>query len=545
MKEKRFMESKTKKFLRDNFMGLSLALIGLLCLALTGVSYINHEGYPRFTSAAGAGVGNGAGLSGPDIDTLERLDRAYEQIATAVTPAVVNISTTQVIKVQQSPFMMDPFFRQFFGNMPGFSVPREQREHALGSGVIVSPDGYILTNNHVIALREGEGGHNQLASDIDVMLSNKRTFKAKVIGADPQTDIAVIKIDAKDLPTAPIGNSSDLRVGDTVMAFGNPFTLNFTVTRGTVSALGRSDMGIEGRNSFEDFIQTDAAINPGNSGGPLVNVRGQVIGINTAILSNNSGMGGEGGFMGVGFAIPSNMAEHVMNDLIKTGKVTRGYLGATIQSLSPAMAKSFGLSDTSGALVQDVQKGGPADKAGLRNGDVVRTFNGQTVDSSQALTTMTTNTNPGTEVTLSIIRDGKPMDVHVTLGERPADLPVQANLGGGGGFGGQGATPSQGTLRGIQVQPLTPEIRQQFGLSADVHGVVITQVDPNSPAAQAQLQAGMVIESINRHPVNSVGDFNRLAGEAKGDTLLRVNMQGQSAFIVISPNGDNGDDGGQ
>ena len=523
------MESKTKRFMRDNFLGLSLALIGLLCLALTGISYVNHEGYPQFTSAAG--VGNGAGLSGADIDTLERLDRAYEQIATSVTPAVVNISTTQVIKVQQSPFMMDPFFRQFFGNMPGFNIPQEQREHALGSGVIVSPDGYILTNNHVI----------KNATDIKVMLSDHHTYKGKVVGADPATDIAVVKIEAKNLPTAPIGNSNNLHVGDTVMAFGNPFALNFTVTRGTVSALGRSDMGIEGRNSFENFIQTDAAINPGNSGGPLVNVRGQVIGINTAILSNSSGMGGEGGFMGVGFAIPSNMAQHVMNDLIKTGKVSRGYLGVSLGVLTDQLAKQFDIPDTAGAFVQDVQKGGPADKAGIKAGDVIRTFNGQAVESRGALTTMTTNSNPGTEVTLGIIRDGKKMDVKVTLAERPANLAVEAPLGGG--FGGQGEAPSQGTLRGLQVQPLTPEIRQQFGLPADVHGVVITQVDPNSPAGQAQLQPGMVIESINRHPVNSVGDFNRLASEAKGDTLLRINQQGQSAFIVISPNGD--DDDGQ
>jgi serine protease Do len=530
MEERGFMESKTKRFLRDNFLGVSLALIGLLCLALTGISYVNHAGFPQFTSAAG--VGKGAGLSSPDIDVLERLNRAYEQIATAVTPAVVNISTTQVVKVQQSPFMMDPFFRQFFGNMPGFNVPQEQREHALGSGVIVSPEGYILTNNHVI----------QHASDIQVLLSNKRTFKAKVVGADPATDIAVIKIDAKDLPTAPIGNSSELKVGDTVMAFGNPFALNFTVTRGTVSALGRTDMGIEGRNGFENFIQTDAAINPGNSGGPLVNVRGQVIGINTAILSNNSGMGGEGGFMGVGFAIPSNMAQHVMNDLIKTGKVTRGYLGVILGPLDDKLARQFNVPDTAGALVQQVEKGGPGEKAGIKAGDVIRTFNGQTVESQGAATAMTTNSNPGTEVTLGIIRDGKPMDIHVTLGERPANLPVRATLGSGG-FGGQGAAPSQGTLRGIEVQALTPDIRQQFGVPTETHGVVIAQVEPNSPAAQAQLQPGMVIESINRHPVNSVADFNRLAGEAKGDTLLRINLQGQSQFVVISPNSDNGDNG--
>jgi serine protease Do len=301
-------------------------------------------------------------------------------------------------------------------------------------------------------------------------------------------------------------------------------------------------MGIEGRNSFENFIQTDAAINPGNSGGPLVNVRGQVIGINTAILSNNSGMGGEGGFMGVGFAIPSNMAQHVMNDLIKTGKVTRGYLGLLLGNLDDKLARQFNLPDNAGALVNQVEKGGPADKAGLKAGDVIRTFNGQTVDSQGALTAMTTNASPGTEVTLGIIRDGKPTDIHVTLGERPANLPVVATPGSGG-FSGQGAGPSQGALRGIEVQSLTPEIRQQFGLPEDVHGVVISQVDPNSPAGQQGLQAGLVIESINRHPVNSVGDFNRLASEAKGDTLLRINNQGQSQFVVISPNSDSGDDG--
>jgi len=515
------MESNSKGFLRDNFLGVSLTLVGVLCLALSTMMYFNHNSFPQRTSAAG--VGGGAGLNGPDIDTLERLNRAYEQIAQSVTPTVVNISTTSVVKVQGSPLGMDPFFRQFFGNIPGMNVPREQREHALGSGVIVSPDGYIVTNNHVIAN----------ATDIKVMLTDKRVLSGKVVGADPQTDVAVVKIDAKDLPTAPIGDSAGLHVGDTVMAFGNPFGLNFTVTRGTVSALGRSDMRIE-RNGFENFIQTDAAINPGNSGGPLVNVRGQVIGLNTAILSNNSGMGGEGGFMGVGFAIPSNMVQHVMNDLIKTGKVTRGYLGVTIGSLDDKMAKQFGVPDTSGALVQDVEKDGPADKAGLKAGDVVRTFNGQTVDSPGGLTALTTNTNPGTAVTLGIIRNGKKMDIHLTLGDRPAGLPVNAGLG---------QAPSEGTLRGIQVQALTPPIRQQFGLGPDVHGVVISQIDPNSPAAQTGLQPGMVIEGINRQPVNSVADFNKLAADAKGDTLLRINQQGSSVFVVVSP-GSGGDDGG-
>jgi serine protease Do len=419
---------------------------------------------------------------------------------------------------------MDPFFRQFFGNVPGLNVPREQREHALGTGVVVSPDGYIVTNNHVV----------KGATDIKVLLTDKRTFTGKLVGADPQSDIAVIKIDARELPTAPIGDSSAMKVGDTVMAFGNPFGLNFTVTRGTVSALGRTNMGIE-QGGFENFIQTDAAINPGNSGGPLVNVRGQVIGINTAILSNNSGMGGEGGFMGVGFAIPSQVVQHVMNDLIKSGKVTRGYLGVTIRSLDDKMAHQFGLSDSSGALVNDVEKGGPADKAGLKAGDVIRTLNGQTVDSSGSLTNMVTNFSPGTTVNLGVMRDGKMIDVRVALTERPNGLPVEA---------GVGQAPSAGTLRGITVQSLTPQIRQQFGLGPDVHGVVISQVEPSSPGAQTGLQPGMVIESVNRQPVNSVGDFDKLAASAKGDTLLRVNANGQSQFVVISPGGgDEGDDG--
>jgi len=529
------MQHETRNFWRDNFLGVSLALIGLLCLALSGTLYFGHHGYPQITAAAG----NGAGLAGPDIDTLERLNKAYEQIARTVTPAVVNIATTQVVKTQGSPFPgMDPFFRQFFGNMPGFNVPREQREHALGSGVIISPDGYIVTNNHVV----------QHASDIKVMLDNNKTYKGKLVGADPQTDVAVIKIEASNLPTAPIGDSSQLEVGDTVMAFGNPFGLNFTVTRGTVSALGRGQgdrLQIEqGPLAIQNFIQTDAAINPGNSGGPLVNVRGQVVGINTAILSNNSSMGGEGGFMGIGFAIPSNMVEHVMDDIIKTGKVTRGYLGVNIQDLTDQMAREFNApANTRGAFIQNVEKGGPGEKAGLKAGDIVVSFNGKPVDSGGGLTILTTSSNPGTTVTLGILRDGKQQDVRVTLGTRPSGL--SANNGPGqeqGGEGGPGeATPSSGTLRGLSVQSLTSDIRQQLNIPGDVQGVVISQVDPNSPAAANGLQQGVVIEGINRHPVQSVADFNRYAAEAKGDTLLRVFAEGNSAFIVISPSGDGGD----
>jgi len=508
------MRANTEKFLRENLLGLSLTFIGVVCLILAGVLYEGHRVFPQFTLA------EGAGLNGQEIDTLEQQNKAYERIAQSVTPAIVAIQSTQVIKVQQSPFMMDPFFRQFFGNMmPQFNIPREQREHALGSGVIVSADGYIVTNNHVVSK----------ATEIEVILSDLRHFKGKVVGADPQTDIAVVKINASNLPVVPFGDAGQLKVGDTVMAFGNPFGQYFTVTRGSVSALGRS---LSDPDKFEDFIQTDAAINPGNSGGALVNVRGQVIGINTAIIPGGGGPGGEGSFIGIGFAIPSNTAKHVMEDLIKTGKVSRGYLGVTIRSLDEGLAKQFKVPDLSGALVQDVSRGGPADKAAIKIGDVIRKVNGKTVEDSGQLTAMVTDLSPGADVRLDILRDGQPMTIHLTLAERPANLSTAV---------GVGKAPSEGALRGITVQILTPDLRDRLGLSSDVRGVVITEVDPDSPAAQAQLQPGDVIESINRHSVNSVADFNRLAAEAKGQTLLRINRQGNGAFVVIGP-GDNGGD---
>ncbi|MFB3921235.1 MAG: Do family serine endopeptidase [Terriglobia bacterium] len=503
------MHGRSKEFLRENFLGLSLTLIGLLLLALAGVLYLNFARFSRFALA------DGQGLDGPDINLLEQQNRAYERIAKEVTPAIVTIQSTQVIKVQQSPLFSDPLFRQFFGDMFGQpGIPREQREHALGSGVIVSPTGYILTNNHVI----------RHATTIDVQLNDKRSFKAKVVGGDPPSDIAVLKIDATGLPTAPLGDSDTLRVGDIVMAFGNPFGLSFTVTRGAVSALGRT--GIE-PGGLQSFIQTDTAINPGNSGGALVNVRGQVVAINTAILSGSSGPGGEGGNIGIGFAIPINMAKHVMEDLIKTGKVTRGYLGAQISDVSAALAKQFKVPDTNGALVQNITPDGPADKAGMKNGDVVRKFNGEVVAGANDLTTRVVNVSPGSTVTLDILRDGNPTEVKVTLGQRPEGVSARG--------GGEGGAPSEGALRGIEAQNLTPSIRDQLGLPPSVRGVVISNLDSDSPAAQQGLQPGDVIESINRQPVRSVDDFNRLAAQATGDTLLRVNRQGSSAFVVISP----------
>ncbi|MGD0695938.1 MAG: DegQ family serine endoprotease [Terriglobia bacterium] len=515
------MHPSTKKLLRENLLGLSMTLVGALCLALSIMLYSNHHIFPGQALAGNPNfsVPSGQGLDGPDIATLEQQNKAYERIAQAVTPAVVSIQSTQVIKVQQSPFA-DPFFRQFFGNMFP-QVPREQREHALGSGVIVSPDGYIVTNNHVI----------KNARDIQVTLSDKRTFKGKVVGQDPQTDVAVVKIDGSGFATAPLGDSSALHVGDIVMAFGNPFGFDFTVTRGAVSALGRHapEAGM-----VASYIQTDASINPGNSGGPLVNVHGQVVGLNTWIVPGQ-GPGGEGASIGIGFAVPSNTVRHVMDDLVKTGKVTRGFLGVGVNVLTDDLAKQLSVPDTAGALVEDVTPGSPADKAGLKPGDVIRKLDGQTIQDSTQLTATVTNMAPGTSVTLDTLRDGKPQSVRVTLGERPADLSASA--------GGQGKAPSEGALRGIEVQALTNSIREQLGLPSNVRGVVISQLDPNSPAAQAGLQEGDVIQSINRQPVTSVADFNRLSSQAKGQVLLYVNRQGTGSFIVISPEG--GDEGSQ
>jgi serine protease Do len=505
------MNPSTKRFLHENALGISLTLIGLLLAATVTVAYLSHGSYPRFALA------QGKSLSGPDINALRTLNKAYEQIAQAMTPAIVWIQSTQVVKVQMSPFFSDPFFRQFFGNQ--FQIPREQREHALGSGVLITPDGYILTNNHVI----------RHATQIKVMLSDTRTFTGKVVGADPQTDVAVVKIEGKNLPTASLGDSSSLHVGDIVMAFGNPFGLNFTVTRGAVSALNRTQGGIE---NIQNFIQTDAPINPGNSGGALVNVDGQVVGINTAILSGEGGPGGEGGSIGIGFAIPINMAKHVMEDLIRTGKVSRGYLGAEIRSLDEGMAHAFHVPDTSGALVEDVTAVGPAAKAGLKDGDVVRKYNGAAILDSGQLIALVTETNPWTVVTLDILRDGKPLTLKVTLGERPSNLGVLASLG---------QAPAQGTLRGISVQNLAPDLRQQLGLPANTRGVVISNLDPMSPAAQSGLRQGDVLESIDRQSVRSAADFERLAAQAKGDTLLRINRQGNGVYIVVSPGSAGGD----
>ena len=436
----------------------------------------------------------------------------FAPVISKVVPAVVNIASTKVIKNPQanSPFFLDPFFRQFFGNQygPEYQIPKEQREKSLGSGVIVSPDGYVLTNNHVV----------ESASEIEVSLSDKREFKAKVVGTDPRTDIAVLKLDATNLPTVVLGDSSKAQVGNFVLAIGDPFGLSQTVTAGIISAKGRGNLGIE---DYEDFIQTDASINPGNSGGALINTNGELIGINTAILTGDGSRGNEG----VGFAIPINMAQSVMSQILKNGRVIRGYLGAWIQPVTPEMAKAFGLSKTQGALLGDVSADGPAGKSGLQRGDVVLEMNGQPIMETKDFRLKIAMMPPGTTVHLKVIRNGEIGNYDVTLGELPSnDEKTGEEVGG----------PST-ALEGLHVETLTPDIANSIGIPAGTKGVVVDAVDPGSAAAEAGLQRGDVIQEVNRQPITNVSDFSRLTQSSGNESiLLLVNRGGNTMFVVIS-----------
>src|SRR5271168_1615774 len=401
--------------------------------------------------------------------SLGNFANGFSAVIKPALPAVVNIRTSKMVKAQanqSSPMFNDPMFRQFFGDQFGGGKPHAEREQALGSGVIVTPDGTILTNNHVI-----DG-----ASDIKVQLSDKREFKAKLVGADPKTDIAVLKIEASGLPTLPLGDSSQLNVGDLIFAIGDPFGIGETATMGIVSATGRGQLGIE---DYENFIQTDAAINPGNSGGAMIDNHGNLVGVNTAILSH-----GSGGNEGVGFAIPMSMAKPVMDQILAHGKVVRGYLGVHIQDLSPEIAKAFNYNMSGGALIGDVSPNTPASKAGLQKGDVIVKLNGQAESDSNDLRNTISQMAPGTSVKLDIWRDGKTQPFTVTLGELPKDKETAESSD----------ENSSGEIQGIDVQDLTPEISQQLNLPSGTHGVVVTSVDPASGAAAAGINRGDLIQ---------------------------------------------------
>jgi serine protease Do len=440
---------------------------------------------------------------------------SFSPVVKRSMPAVVNISSSKVVRNQQSPDMFDdPFFRQFFGGrVPQQRQQRSQRETSLGSGVVVSPDGYIITNNHVV-----EG-----ATDVKVAFFDKREFPAKVVGADKYTDVAVLKIDRTGLTSIPFADSSHAQVGDVVLAIGNPFGLGQTVTMGIISAKGRSLGGAIER--YEDFIQTDAAINRGNSGGALIDTRGELVGINTAILSGSSG-----GNEGVGFAIPANLARSMMDQILKHGKVTRGYMGILPQELTPDMAKAFNMPNGRGVAVAQVESDSPAAKAGLKVGDVITAINGNVVEDVNEFRLEVAAFAPGTTVHLKINRSGQTLDLPVTLSEY--------NMEAAQNSGGQPVVPEggeKGALQGVSVQAITSDVRQELQLPGNASGVVITDVDPSSRAAQAGLEQGMVITQVNHKPVTTVADFNAAirAGASRETTLLLVRIGAATQFVVV------------
>ncbi|MFQ5603056.1 MAG: DegQ family serine endoprotease [bacterium] len=441
---------------------------------------------------------------------LESTSRAFVEIAKRITPTVVAITSETVVKVR-NPFAdffnNDDFFRRFF-RVPDSGGEQEFRQRGLGSGVIVSPKGYILTNYHVI----------KDADEVNVII-DRQEFDAEIIGTDPMTDIAVIKIDKDHLAYAQLGDSDKLEVGEWVLAIGSPFDLKLqhTVTSGIISAKGRSNLELSGELFYQDFIQTDAAINPGNSGGALVNIRGELIGINTAILPGNTG-----GNIGIGFAIPINMAKRVMDDLIAEGKVTRGYLGVRIGTPDAEMSEALKLEDVRGAIVNEVMKDTPADEAGLEVGDVVIEVNGKKVEDSQMLTNMIASFNPGETVKLKIVRDGRTKYLDVKLGERPGAEPAKPAM-----------AKNQDTLDelGMELTDLTPQLAEQYGYE-NQRGVFVRRVKRGSVAAEKGMRPGDLIKEVNRQKVTSVRRLMKLIDEHDSDILLFQVQRGSRNFFV-------------
>jgi serine protease Do len=445
-------------------------------------------------------------------DSKAALHTSFAPVVKKVMPSIVNVFSSKKVKTDPNnlePFFNDPFFRRFFDDQSGRpSIPRERKEQSLGSGVVVSPDGYILTNNHVV----------DDATEVKVSLGDKREFTARVVGKDSKTDLAVLKIDQTGLPAVTFADSKKVEVGDIVLALGNPFGVGQTVTMGIVSATGRGGLGIE---EYEDFIQTDAAINPGNSGGALINTEGELIGINTAILSRS------GGNQGIGFAIPANLAHNVMDQIVHGGKVTRAFLGVMIQPVTPSIAKAFNLKQNEGALISDVSANSPADRAGLKPGDVVTKLDGQTVADSRALQLTISQMKPGQTVHMSVVRDGAERDYSVMLGEQPGDKSA-STLERGGNSADQ-------SLDGVSLETLTPELAREYGIQGNTHGVVVRGVDSDSAAAQAGLQTGDVILEVNRHPVTTIEQMNRYLKDSNSDTtLLFVSREGRTRYVIIS-----------
>ena len=452
------------------------------------------------------------------IESLRQTGKAFASVARETSPAVVFIQVEKTVQQQPAQFFSpfgegspfgDDFFRRFFGTpQPGQprqfrQAPQQQRVVGQGSGFIITKEGYILTNNHVV----GD------ADKVTVKLQDGREFTAKTIGADVHSDVAVIKIDGKDLPMLQMGDSDKLEVGEWVVAIGNPFGLSHTLTVGVVSAKGRSSVGIA---DYENFIQTDAAINPGNSGGPLVDLDGKVVGMNTAIFSRS------GGYMGIGFAIPINMAKAIKDQLIQTGSVTRGYLGIVIQDLTPELAKSFGMKDHQGILVAQVSKDSPAEKAGLKQGDVIVAFAGKSVEKVGAFRNRVALKAPGSKEKITVLRNGKRKTLSITIGKLPD-----------GEFAAAG-TPHSLEKLGLTVQTLTPDLARQFGIQGE-KGVVVTQVTPGSAAAMAGINPGAVILEVNRNPVSNTEEFKQAVAQTpeKSAVLLLIKDGQYSRYMAL------------
>jgi serine protease Do len=510
---------------------LNRRLLIALAAVATVLSLTAYEFDNPVRAAAPAAAA--APLDDNSVSALLSLDRAMETLAARVTPAIVNVTVVS----KKSGIAANPtdsgdndgdnnseglqqFFKRFgpqFGQQFGFGPhgfgqmgPQSNIEHGLGSGVIISPDGYIVTNNHVI-----DG-----AVDIRVTLTDRRILPAKLVGADPLTDLAVIKIDGSNLPSVPLGDSTQLHPGQTVLAFGNPLGFRFTVTRGIVSALNRPNPSAD-RRSPGEFIQTDAAINPGNSGGPLVNAHGEVVGINTFLVSET------GGFSGMGFAIPAQIVKPTVDNLIQFGKVSHGYIGIGISDVTPDEAHFFHVNNASGAVITQVEPNSPGAKAGLKVGDVITELDGKPVTDAGALQVEVGEQRPGATLHLKALRDGNSVDVPVTL-----------EAMGKGEHDNQSSDASHGKPRwGVGLGDLTPDLRQQLQAGDDVNGAVIEQVTPGSPADNAGLQQGEVITEVNRQPVHSAADVQRaLAGVPKdSDALVLVWSNAGSTFRVLHP----------
>ncbi len=464
-------------------------------------------------SAQGVSPQQSSGLTNPaHAAVLQPGGQSIADVAAKVTPSVVNVFTQKAAKQgrgpTQSPFFSDPFFRFFF-DQPGRGPrePSNKREQSLGSGVILSADGVIVTNNHVVSQAE----------KIRVVLKDGREMEAKLVGADPKSDVAVLRVDAKDLPAIPVADSSKIRIGELVLAIGNPFGLGQTVTMGIISAVGRANMGI---TDYEDFIQTDAAINPGNSGGALVTMDGHLVGINTAIVSRT------GGYQGVGFAIPSQMAMQVKDAILRDGKVVRGWLGVAIQDVNEELAKSLEVTARVGVLVSDVPPESPAGKAGIKRGDVITAIDGVKTNDSAHLRNLVALAGKGKKIRVELRREGKEKSFDVTLGELPAD-------GSAPGSSAQ-QTEEAGLFAGMSIQELDAVTRSRMRMAPGIRGVLVGQVESGSRAASLGLRAGDVIIEVNRTETPTVEAFRRAAKEGDRRALLLVYRDGVTLFMSLS-----------